>query len=123
MRERTTIMSDEVETVLRPFPFEEVEHIISQFPFDKVHQYMVDTDWKWYNSNLVKEVPTIKNMMDQVRSLLYQLHDASNPCRSLASRGFVVDKIHQGFCLSFVPWSESYYLTDATIASNGAQRP
>jgi hypothetical protein len=73
-----------------------VGQIVDRFDFQKVHDYMVSTDWKWYD-----KVPTIDDLKRTAARLLVEAQTDPQDVVSMGTGGFRVYKLPWGLELVF----------------------
>lgn len=75
---------------------EKISQIIDRFDFQKVHEYMVLTDWKWFD-----EVPTQEDLRRTATRLLVEAAMDPQDVVSMGTGGFRVYKLPWGLELVF----------------------
>jgi len=73
-----------------------VGQIVDRFDFQKVHDYMVLTQWKWYD-----EVPTMDDLKRTATRLLVEAQMDPQEVVSMGTGGFRVYKLPWGLELVF----------------------
>ena len=73
-----------------------IGQIIDRFDFGKVHDYMVKTDWKWFD-----EVPTQEDLRMTATRLLVEAQMDPKDIVSMGTGGFRVYKLPWGLELVF----------------------
>jgi len=73
-----------------------IGQIIDRFDFGKVHDYMVKTDWKWFD-----EVPTQEDLRRTAARLLVEAQMDPKDIVSMGTGGFRVYKLPWGLELVF----------------------
>lgn len=73
-----------------------IGQIVDRFDFQKVHDYMVQTQWKWFD-----EVPEIEDLKRTATRLLVEAQMDPQEVVSMGTGGFRVYKLPWGLELVF----------------------
>lgn len=76
------------------------DDIMNYFNFEKVHNYMVETDWRWYQGEKMV-VPSLEEIRAHSRSLLTQAIWHGDDVTLVGSGGFTAYKMPWGLELTF----------------------